>query len=318
MATFLSTLLLALTDANAKWNTGGWTSPFIVGCLVIASLALIVFLVTEFTVKHPLIEISLFKDYNFTVANGILFLFGFGMFGSTFLLPLYLQNSLGYTAFQAGSLFLPVGLIQAIMAPTAGFISDKISPKIPSVIGLTLLAFSLFLNSSLSLFSEHHQVMIPLLIRGLGMGLIFTPLTSMALSNVPRQKTGQASGLYNIIRQLGGSFGIAFMSSLLTRRALYHTAMYSQAVNSQSVPFQQVVGHLSQFSSHALAGNGGLAAMRAQALIAQHIGTQAFVKAVGDVFLVASGITLLGVIPILTLKYKKKPHAGAPKHVALD
>ncbi|HVN47225.1 MAG TPA: DHA2 family efflux MFS transporter permease subunit [Bacteroidota bacterium] len=316
MATFLSTLLLALTDANAKWNTGGWSSPFIVTCLSISVLALIVFLVTEFTVKHPLIEMSLFKDFNFTVANGVLFLFGFGMFGSTFLLPLYLQNALGYTAFQAGSLFLPVGLLQAMTAPMAGFLSDKVNPKIPAFCGLILLALSLSINSALSLFSEHHQIMIPLYIRGFAMGMIFSPMTTMALTNVPRYKIGQASGLYNIIRQLGGSFGIAFMSSLLTRRVIYHNAIYGQVVNQQSDMFQQVSRQLTHFSAEALSGNASLAAMRAQALIAEHIATQSFVKAVGDVFLVAAVITLSGTIPVLMLKYKKKTQGEKP--IAID
>ena len=316
MATFLSALLLALTDANARWNTGGWTSPFIVTCFVISALAFTIFIVTEFNVKHPLIEMSLFKDFNFTVANGILFIFGFGMFGSTFLLPLYLQNSLGYTAFQAGSLFLPVGLLQAFMAPTAGMLSDKINPKILAGTGLTLLAFSLYLNSSLSLFSEHHQIMIPLYIRGIGMGLIFTPLTSIALSNVPRQKTGQASGLYNIIRQIGGSFGIAFMSSLLMRRAIYHGAMYGQLVNPQSDIFRQVAQNLTRFSADALAGTSSVVSMRAQALIAAHVTTQSFVKAVGDVFFTAACITIVAVIPVMFLRYKKKIHHEKP--IAID
>ena len=308
MATALRTLLLALTDANAKWNTGGWSSPFIVNCLIISALSFIVFFVTEANVKHPLIDMSLFKDFNFSVANGVLFIFGFGMFGSTFLLPLYLQNALGYTAFQAGSLFLPVGLLQAMTAPMAGFLSDKVNPKIPAFCGLVLLAVSLFFNSSLSLFSEHHQIMIPLYIRGFAMGMIFSPMTTMALANVPRYKIGQASGLYNIIRQLGGSFGIAFMSSLLIRRTIYHNAIYGQVVNQQSDTFQQVSHQLVRFSADALSGNSSLAAMRAQALIAEHIATQAFVKAVGDVFLVAAAITLAGTIPVLLLKYKKKAH----------
>jgi len=125
MATFLCALLLALTDGNAAWNTGGWTSPFIISCFMIAALSLTIFFITELTVEHPLIDLSLFKDFNFSIANGILFIFGFGMFGSTFLLPLYLQLSLGYTAFQAGSLFLPVGILQAITAPISGYLSDK-------------------------------------------------------------------------------------------------------------------------------------------------------------------------------------------------
>ncbi|MDE3059280.1 MAG: DHA2 family efflux MFS transporter permease subunit, partial [Bacteroidota bacterium] len=131
---FLSTLLLALSDGNASWNTGGWTSPFIITNFILSAISLIVFFVTELSIEHPLIELSLLKNFNFGVTNAILFVFGLGMFGSTFLLPLYLQNSLGYTALQAGAVFLPVGILQALMSPVAGIVSDKVNPKIPAVI----------------------------------------------------------------------------------------------------------------------------------------------------------------------------------------
>ena len=264
------------------------------------------FLVTELTIEHPLIDLSLLKDFNFSIANGILFIFGLGMFGSTFLLPLYLQMSLGYTAFQAGSLFLPVGILQAITAPISGLLSDKVNPKIPAGIGIILLALSLFINSSLSLYSEHYQIMLSLYIRGFAMGLMFTPLSTSAFSNIPRHKIGQASGLFNVIRQLGGSFGIAFMSTLLLRRTIYHSATYGQVVNQQSDAFRQVAGQLTRFSMNAVGGNQSLAAMRATALIASHISTQAFIRAVCDDFLVASIITIVAVIPILFLRVRKR------------
>jgi len=313
MAAFLCALLLALTDGNASWNTGGWSSPFIISCFVISAFSLVVFLVTEFTIEHPLIDLRLFKDFNFSMANGVLFIFGFGMFGSTFLLPLYLQLSMGYTAFQAGSLFLPVGILQAITAPISGYLSDKVNPRVPAAIGITLLAFSLFLNSSLSFYSERHQIMLALYIRGFAMGLMFTPLSMAALSNIPRHKIGQASGLFNVIRQIGGSFGIAFMSTLLLRRTIFHTSAYSQVVNPQSDAFRQAAQHLSRFSMNAVGGNQTLSAMRANALIASHISTQAFIQAVADDFLIASIITIAAIVPILFLRVHKQ---NKSEHVA--
>jgi DHA2 family multidrug resistance protein len=152
----------------------------------------------------------------------VLFIFGVGMFGSTFLLPLYLQNALGYTAFQTGLVFLPVGLLQGIMAPLSGIMSDKSNPKVPLFIGIALLAFSMYLNSFLSLYSEHFQIMLPLYIRGFAMGLVFTPLSTIALSEIHRQKIAQATGLFNVIRQIGGSFGVAVFGTLLIRREIFH------------------------------------------------------------------------------------------------
>lgn len=312
----LCALLLALSDGNASWNTGGWTSPFITTCFVISAVSLIVFLTTELTVKHPLIEISLFKSFNFTVTNGILFIFGLGMFGSTFLLPLYLQNSLGYTALQAGAIFLPVGILQAAMAPVAGILSDKVNPKIPAIIGIVALGVSLYLNGSLSLFSERQDILFPLYIRGVAMGLLFTPLTTLALSEVPRQKIAQASGLFNVIRQLGGSFGVAIMGALLTRRTIFHSTMYGQAIDQYSPVFQQTMSHLKLFSTHAIGGTPGVAGARAQSLIASHIFSQSFVRAINDDFLVAAAITFVGVIPVLILRTqgKKKKNVVITEH----
>jgi DHA2 family multidrug resistance protein len=222
------------------------------------------------------------------------------MFGSTFLLPLYLQLSMGYTAFQAGSLFLPVGILQAITAPISGYLSDKVNPRVPAAIGITLLAFSLFLNSSLSFYSERHQIMLALYIRGFAMGLMFTPLSMAALSSIPRHK-------------IGGSFGIAFMSTMLLRRTIYHAAAYGQVVNQQSDVFRQTALHLSRFSMNAVGGNQSLSAMRANALIASHISTQAFIQAVADDFLIASIITIAALVPILFLRVhrqNKSEHAA--------
>ena len=152
---FLPVLLYALTEGNAATNSAGWNAPVVLLCFGISAITLTVFFVTELTINEPLIELSLFRDFNFSISNLVIFIFGIGMFGSTFLLPLYLQNSLGYTAIQAGSVFLPVGIMQGIVAPASGIISNKINPKIPILVGAFMLALSFYLNSKLSYLSEH-------------------------------------------------------------------------------------------------------------------------------------------------------------------
>jgi DHA2 family multidrug resistance protein len=149
LSAFLTSLLLALASGNSAWNTGGWTSDYILACFAVSAVSLVVFLTTEFSVAHPLIELNLFKNFNFAVCNVVLFLFGLGMFGSTFLLPIYLQNSLGYTPLQAGLVFLPVGIMQGLVAPLAGWYSDRFSPKLPSILGVILMAFTFYQFSTL-------------------------------------------------------------------------------------------------------------------------------------------------------------------------
>ena len=98
------------------------------------------------------------------------------------------------------------------MAPLSGYISDKVDARIPAAIGIVLLGISMYLNYFLSLFSMHSQIMLPLYLRGFAMGLMFTPLSTLALTNIPKHKMAQASGLFNVIRQVGGSFGVALSS----------------------------------------------------------------------------------------------------------
>ncbi len=306
VAVFLTFLLLALTDGNASWNTGGWTSDFTLACFALSLVGLMVFLWVELTVDHPLIELRLLKNFTFGMTNVVLFIFGLGMFGSTFLLPLYLQNSLGYTALQAGAVFLPVGILQAMTSPISGYLADKKNPKIPIFIGVILLAVSLYMNYFLSLFSEHDQIMIPLYIRGIAMGLLFTPLSTIALSEISREKMAQASGLFNVIRQVGGSFGVAILGTMLTRRVIFHTAMYGQAVDQSAPAFQHALQVTQSFVQHAVSGTPAEAITRAKALVAMHIGQQAFVSAIDDDFLLAGVITLLCVVPIFFLHTRKQ------------
>jgi len=306
VTTFLTALLIALSDGNAEWNTGGWTSPFILSCFAISLIGLVVFLTVETSIRHPLIDLSLLKNFNFGMANLVLFIFGMGMFGSTFLLPLYLQNGLGYTAFQAGSLFLPIGIIMAVCGPVAGRLSDKMNPKILSLFGIIMLALSLFVNQYLSLFSEKSSIMVSLYLRGVGLGFIFSPMSTLALSEISREKMAQASGLFNVLRQIGGSFGVAIMGTLLTMRTDFHTIIYGESVAQSSPTTQNILLGLRQFAEQTVGGTSSLASMRAQALVGYNLSLQAFISAVDDDFLIAALITILCVIPILFLRNRKK------------
>jgi len=303
---FLTSLLLALSDGTAGWNTGGWTSTFILSCFAISIVSFVVFLVIELNIKEPLVEIRLLKNFNFGMANLVLFFFGMGMFGSTFLLPLYLQNGLGFTAFQSGSLFLPIGFIMGLMAPFAGLLSDKVNPKFPAMLGIVLLAVSLFMNHFLSLFSETPSVMFSLYLRGVGMGFIFTPLSALALSEISRDKMAQASGLFNVLRQVGGSFGVAMMGTLLTNRTTFYLNVYGASVDQSSPYVKNILHDLKFFAMQSAGGDAALTSMRAQALMVAHVSQQAFVSAIDDDFFLAALITALCIVPVIFLKKNKK------------
>ncbi len=306
MTLFLVFLLLALSDGNAAWNTGGWTSIFILSCFAISFISFVIFMTAELTVKHPIIDLRILKNRNFGMANIMLFIFGLAFFGNSFLLPLYLQNSLNYTALQAGLVFFPVGIIQAIMSPIAGWMTDKLNPKIPIFIGIVLTFLSMYLYKDLSLTTEHDAIMLPLIIRGFGLGFMFIPLSTIALNDIPKQKMAQATGLFNTIRQVGGSFGVAILGTLLTRRVIFHTQTFGQAVDPNSDIFKHTIYGMRHFIQQSVGGTGNDLIIKAKALILQNVVGQAFVQGINDDFIAGAIITLFIFIPLVFLRYHKK------------
>lgn len=303
---FLPFLIYALTEGNAATNSAGWSAPYIIICFAISAVALAVFITTEFIVKEPLIDLRLLANHNFALSNVIMFIFGMGMFGSTFLLPLYLQNSLGYTAIQSGSVFLPVGIIQGLVSPVVGIIGDRTNPKVPIIIGVLLLTFSFYINSSLSFLTEHSYIMSALYLRGLGMGILFTPLSAIALLEIPREKMAQASGLFNVVRQLGGSFGVAILATVLTTRVNYHAEMYGSAVAAKSQVYTNVTNNLVYNIEKNAGSSFSDASKQSQLVILSHVNKEAYISGIDDDFLIAALITLLGGAPVFWLHVKKK------------
>jgi DHA2 family multidrug resistance protein len=311
-STFLPLVIYALAEGNATTNSAGWHAPYVLVCFALAAIGLAVFLTAELTVKEPLMDLRLFVYHNFAISNMVMLLFGIGMFGSIFLLPLYLQNALGYTAIQAGSVFLPIGIIQGITSPIGGYIGDKTNPKIPIILGILLLSVSFYLNSFLSFLTEHSYIMLALYLRGLGMGLMFAALSSTALSEIPREKMAQASGLINVTRQLGGSFGVALLTTILTARINYHSQLYGGAIDQGSQVFRNVNSHLTAFAEQAAGSPAMLAQKQSMALILSHVNRQAFIQGISDDFLIAAIVTLAGVIPIIWMHTRKKQLKSKP------
>ena len=303
---FLPVLLYALSEGSATSNSAGWHAPYILICFAISIVALAVFITRELTTKNPLIDLRLLSNYNFGMGNLVMLIFSMGMFGSTFLLPLYLQNSMGYTAVQAGSVFLPVGIIQGFMSPVAGKISDKFSPKAPMILGVILLGISFMLNSQLSYLSERSFIMTSLYLRGFAMGIIFTPLSTLSLLTMPREKMAQASGISNTVRQLGGSLGVAIFTTMLTTRINFHSQMFGSAIQASSQEFKNVAANLTYFAQQHVGSNVATAVQQSKYIILSHVTKQAYIAGINDDFWIAAIITFLGLIPVIIMKTKNK------------
>lgn len=303
---FLPVFMYGLSEVNSSTNTQGWNSPVVLGSMWISAVVFILFIYFELTVKYPLINLRVFKDRNFTLSNLMIFIFGVGMFGSTFLIPLYLQNNLGYSALQAGMFFIPVGIIQGFCSPTAGALGQKINPKILIALGLILMAISFYLNFYLSFLTEKWYVMMSLYLRGIGMGILFTPLLTLSLANISKEMMAQASSITNIIRQTGGSFGVAIFSHMLTQRTNYHSQRYSEALNYSGEVYQQTIDKLSNFAGQTAGVTSQTAHSIAEQMITKRLELEAYIGGINDDFYIAFIVTLLSLLPIFWLKRVKK------------
>ena len=303
---FLPLFMYGLSEVNSSTNTQGWNSPVVLGSMWISALMFILFIYIELTVKHPLINLRIFKDRNFTLANVMMCIFGVGMFGSTFLIPLYLQNNLGYSALQAGMFFIPVGIIQGFCSPTAGALGQKINPKILIAGGLILMALSFYLNIFLSFLTEKWYIMMSLYLRGIGMGILFTPLLTLSLARISVVQMAQASSITNIVRQMGGSFGVAIFSHMLTQRTSYHTQRYSEALNYTGEIYHQTIDKLSFFALQTTGTTEETAKSLAEQLIIKRLELEAYIGGINDDFYIAFIVTLLCLLPVFWLRQVKK------------
>lgn len=295
---FLPSFMYGLSEVNSATNTQGWNSPVVMASMWISAVTFILFIFFELRVKYPLINLRVFRDRNFTLSNVMIFIFGVGMFGSTFLVPLYLQNNLGYTAMQAGMVFIPVGIIQGICSPVSGILGQKMNPKILIASGLILMSISFYMNYYLSFLTEEWYLLLSLCIRGLGMGLVFTPLLTLSLANVKIDMMAQASSVTNIIRQMGGSFGVAIFSHILTLRTNYHMQRYGESLDYTGETYRQTIANLGTFARQTADATEHTAQSLAEQLILKRIELEAYISGINDDFFIAFIITLLSIVPI--------------------
>ena len=207
--------LFALTYALIEGNQRGWSSPEILSLFVAAVVLLVAFVLVEHRQRLPMLDLSLFKSGTFAGANIVAMLVSLGMFGVFFFVSLFVQNILGYSAIQAGAIFLPMTILIIIVAPIAGRLSDRIGSRWLMGAGMTIVGISLLLYQRVGIGSTFWTLLPSLLLGGVGMALTMAPMTAAAMGAVPVDKAGVGSGVLNSFRQMGGSLGIALMGAIV-------------------------------------------------------------------------------------------------------
>jgi len=224
MAVWLGSLQLVLDKGQeADW----FAAPWVCWTCFLSVLALVCFIVRELTDREPIVHLQVLLDRNFAVGTLITGIYGFVLYGATAMLPLFLQTMMGYSALQSGLSVSPRGIGAMASMMAVGLLVRYIDGRLLMVFGFSLLCLSTWMLSHISLEIGMASVVMPNVINGFAMGFIFVPLTTLALSQLRKQEMGNAAGIYNLMRNIGGSIGIATVTTLLVRGSQVHQSYLS-------------------------------------------------------------------------------------------
>jgi DHA2 family multidrug resistance protein len=301
----LAALEITLDDGQKNDWFG---SNFIVAMAVIALIGLVGVVLWELRQKEPVVDFRMLQNRNFMLSTATMFLLGFVLYASTMLLPVFLQTLLGYSAMRSGMVLSPGGLVIAVTMPLVGFLLSKVEPRWLVIFGLSVSAFGLFGMAGFDLDIDYHTAMMARVVQSAGLAFLFVPINTMAFATVPREKMGSATGLINLARNIGGSSGIAIVTTLLARRTQFHQA---RLVGNMS-PFDPNYVQALAGTAHMLASRGAnatQAAAQAQGMFYGMLQRQSAMMAFVDSFYVL-GIIFLAVVPLMFFVKKVGPHKG--------
>jgi DHA2 family multidrug resistance protein len=310
MAIGLSALQTVLEEGNKDDWFG---SPFIVKLSVIAGVALTAFIAIELTTKKPLLNLRLLARRNFGFGLLANFLLGIALYGSVFILPVYLSRIQGYNAEQIGMVLAWTGLPQLLLIPLVPRLMQRFDARIIIGVGFALFAASNFMNIYMTNDYATDQLFWPNIVRALGQALVMAPLSAVATSGIEAENAGSASGLFNMTRNLGGAVGIALLQTLLTKREQYHSNVLMQSVSLFEQATHARIEKLTQyFVNHGIVDHAE-AAHRAVVAIGKIVQKQAFILAFSDTFFLLGAALIVALIAALLLK-KPGTFAGGGAH----
>jgi len=237
-----------------------FASPVIVFTAVVSGFSLIAFVVWELYVEHPIVNLRVFLNRNFAVGTALIASVGVVLYGSTALLPLFLQTLLGYPAVESGMAVSPRGIGSIISMVIVGRLIGKVDSRYLIMFGFAVLAYSTYMFTGLNLEIASSNVAIPMIISGFAMGFVFVPLTTLTMGTLTNEEISNASGIYNLMRNTGGSIGIAAMTTFLTRGIQTHSAPLASHMTNYSTAFQAM---LQQIKISLTATLGPIAAQQA-------------------------------------------------------
>ncbi|MBN8875177.1 MAG: DHA2 family efflux MFS transporter permease subunit [Rhodospirillales bacterium] len=307
MALFLGALEYVLEEGN-RWDW--FADETIAWCGVISAIAGTLFFWRMLTRPDPLVELRAFRDLNFSAGSLYSFILGIGLYGSVYLVPLFLGRVRGYNSLQIGETMFVTGAAMFLSAPVAGMLARKMDLRLMLAIGLALFGTGIWWLSRLTVESAFWELFGPQALRGFAMMFVMLPVNQIALGRLPPQALKNASGLYNLMRNLGGAFGLALINTVVTDRLAHHTLHLQEQVTWARAGAMRFLDTMTMAMTPAHGEAAGLAALRR---IATMVNQQALTLSYNDVLLLMA-LTYFLALPLAFFLAKPSLAGGAEAH----
>ncbi len=305
LAVGIGTLQVVLDKGQEKdWFGTNWIAVL----AVVAVVALAAFLFYELRIAEPVVNLRVFKNRTYSTGVFLMAMLGVGLYSTTVLIPLVLQTLLGYPALRAGIAMAPRGLGSFIAMPIVGLIMTKFDPRKLLTLGMLVCAMTLFQFSRLNLQAGYWDYFWPQFEMGLALGFLFVPLTTTSMAPIPKETMGNATSLFNLVRNLGGSIGISAVNTIQVRRTQMNINVLGRHVNPYDASSRQMLSALQKmFMSRG--GDMVTAAHQARETVFRMVEQQASMLAYNTVFRLLAGLFLL-MIPFIFLMHRPESKGG--------
>ena len=302
--------LSALQTVLEEGNKDDWfASPLICRLATVAAVFLAAFVAIELTAEKPLVRLRLLTRRNFGVGVLVNVLVGFALFGSVYVLPQYLGQAQGYNAEQIGEVLARTGLPQLALIPLVPLLMKRFDARLIASVGIGIFALSCFLDATLSPDSAGDQFFVPNIVRAIGQALVLTPISAITTAGIAASEAGAASGLSNMLRNLGGAVGTAVLATILTKREQFHSNVIGQSVSLYSEETRRRIADLANYFLAHGAGNAAAAERDAIVAVARIVKREALIFAFSDAFAVIG--VVLAVAAVAVLLARKAPVGAA-------
>ena len=308
MAVFLGALEYVLEEGNAN----DWFSDEAIRyCAVASAIGAVVFFYRALTVDFPVVDLRAFTNRNFAFGSLFSFVMGIGLYGLTYLYPLYLGRIRGYDSLMIGETMFVSGLAMFFTAPIAGRLSVKMDPRIMMMIGFASFAAGTWIMSSLTADWDFYELLLPQILRGFGLMLCMVPINNVALGTLPPAKIRGASGVFNLTRNLGGAVGLAAINTILTQREQEHYARLAEHVQWGNPEAMETLRNIAgNYTAYGLDGTA-IALRKLSGMVTQ----QAMIMSFIDVFLILTALfSMLILLAFLIKKPQAAPTGGGGGH----